>query len=110
MATTTTSADNNGNKAILVVAGSDPSGGAGLEADQKVIAAHGCYAMTATTALTSQNTTGVDGIHLVPAEFTRKQIDAVFRDIRPAVVKSGEFLLPLAPTICSICKKTTGLV
>jgi len=94
--TTTTSSNpggNNGNKAILVIAGSDPSGGAGLEADQKVIAAHGCYAMTATTALTSQNTTGVDGIHLVPADFTRKQIDAVFRDIGPSVVKSGEFFV-----------------
>lgn len=78
-------------KTVLLVAGSDPSGGAGLEADQKVVAAHGCYAMTATTALTSQNTTGVDGIHLVPADFTRRQIDAVFSDIRPAVVKSGEF-------------------
>lgn len=77
------------NKRVLVIAGSDPSGGAGLEADQKVIAAHGCYAMTATTALTAQNTLGVDDIHLVPAEFTRKQIDAVFRDIRPGVVKTG---------------------
>ncbi|KAI1636675.1 hypothetical protein F4809DRAFT_650338 [Biscogniauxia mediterranea] len=76
-------------KTVLVIAGSDPSGGAGLEADQKVIAAHGCYAMTATTALTAQNTMGVDDIHYVPPEFTRKQIDAVFKDIRPSVVKTG---------------------
>ncbi|CAJ2506955.1 Uu.00g081410.m01.CDS01 [Anthostomella pinea] len=76
-------------RTILVVAGSDSSGGAGLEADQKVIAAHGCYAMTATTALTAQNTMGVDDIHYVPPEFTRKQIDAVFKDIRPKVVKTG---------------------
>ncbi|KAI1502328.1 Phosphomethylpyrimidine kinase-domain-containing protein [Biscogniauxia marginata] len=76
-------------KTVLVVAGSDSSGGAGLEADQKVIAAHGCYAMTATTALTAQNTTGVEGIHYVPPEFTRKQIDAVYKDIRPSVVKTG---------------------
>lgn len=77
------------NRRILVIAGSDSSGGAGLEADQKVIAAHGCYAMTATTALTAQNTTGVDDIHHVPSEFVRKQIDAVFRDIPPGVVKTG---------------------
>ncbi|KAI0195109.1 Phosphomethylpyrimidine kinase-domain-containing protein [Xylaria flabelliformis] len=76
-------------KTILVIAGSDSSGGAGLEADQKAIAAHGCYAMTATTALTAQNTTGVDDIYQIPPEFTRKQIDAVFKDIPPSVVKSG---------------------
>lgn len=63
--------------------------GRGLEADQKVIAAHGCYAMTATTALTAQNTMGVNGIHQIPPEFTRKQIDAVFQDIPPSVVKTG---------------------
>ncbi|KAI0200485.1 Rapamycin-insensitive companion of mTOR, N-term-domain-containing protein [Astrocystis sublimbata] len=76
-------------RTILIVAGSDSSGGAGIEADQKVIAAHGCYAMTATTALTAQNTTGVDDIHQIPPEFTRKQIDAVFKDIPPSVVKTG---------------------
>ncbi|KAI0901791.1 Phosphomethylpyrimidine kinase-domain-containing protein [Annulohypoxylon nitens] len=85
------------NKRILVIAGSDSSGGAGLEADQKVIAAHGCYAMTVTTALTAQNTTGVYDIHHVPPEFVRKQIDAVFRDIQPGVVKTG--MLASAPTI-----------
>ncbi|KAI0840649.1 Phosphomethylpyrimidine kinase-domain-containing protein [Hypoxylon sp. FL0890] len=85
------------NRRILVIAGSDSSGGAGLEADQKVIAAHGCYAMTATTALTAQNTTGVDGIHHVPSEFVRKQIDAVFSDIQPGVVKTG--MLASARTI-----------
>ncbi|OTB07131.1 hypothetical protein M426DRAFT_318161 [Hypoxylon sp. CI-4A] len=85
------------NGRILVVAGSDSSGGAGLEADQKVIAAHGCYAMTATTALTAQNTTGVDDIHHVPPEFVRKQIDAVFKDIEPNVVKTG--MLASARTI-----------
>ncbi|KAK9769371.1 putative Phosphomethylpyrimidine kinase [Seiridium cardinale] len=82
---------------VLVIAGSDSSGGAGLEADQKVIAAHGCYAMTATTALTAQNTTGVTDIHHVPPEFVRKQIDAVFKDITPDVVKTG--MLASAPTI-----------
>ncbi|KAK8117541.1 uncharacterized protein PG998_005822 [Apiospora kogelbergensis] len=74
---------------VLLVAGSDSSGGAGLEADQKVLAAHGCYAMTATTALTAQNTLGVDDIHHVPAGFVKKQIDAVFKDIKPDVIKTG---------------------
>ena len=54
-----------------------------------MIAAHGCYALTATTALTAQNTLGVEGIHHVPPEFTRQQIDAVFKDIVPGVVKIG---------------------
>ncbi|KAI9729714.1 MAG: hypothetical protein M1834_006665 [Cirrosporium novae-zelandiae] len=74
---------------ILVIAGSDSSGGAGLEADQKVIAAHGCYAMTATTALTAQNTTGVVGIHPTPPDFVRKQIDACLDDVGVDVVKTG---------------------
>ena len=61
----------------------------GLEADQKVIAAHGCYAMTATTALTAQNTLGVDDIHQIPPEFVRKTIDACMSDISVDVVKTG---------------------
>lgn len=61
----------------------------GLEADQKVIAAHGCYAMTATAALTAQNTTGVFGIQVTPADFVRTQIDACLDDIPVDVVKIG---------------------
>lgn len=61
----------------------------GLEADQKVIAAHGCYAMTATTALTAQNTLGVRAIHHTPPEFLQKQIDAVCEDVGVDVVKTG---------------------
>ncbi|KAK6950423.1 hypothetical protein Daesc_008751 [Daldinia eschscholtzii] len=90
------------NGRILVIAGSDSSGGAGLEADQKVIAAHGCYAMTATTALTAQNTTGVSDIHHIPPEFVRKQIDAVFADIEPGVVKTG--MLASARTIETVAQ------
>ncbi|KAI4665108.1 uncharacterized protein J4E79_003408 [Alternaria viburni] len=82
---------------ILVIAGSDSSGGAGLEADQKVIAAHGCYAMTATTALTAQNTLGVQDIHHTPPDFVRKQIDAVCEDVGVDVVKTG--MLASAETI-----------
>ena len=61
----------------------------GLEADQKVIAAHGCYAMTATTALTAQNTLGVYDIHHTPPEFLQKQIDACIEDIGVDVIKTG---------------------
>ncbi|ESZ99322.1 phosphomethylpyrimidine kinase [Sclerotinia borealis F-4128] len=74
---------------VLVIAGSDSSGGAGIEADQKVIAAHGCYAMTATTALTAQNTQGVEDIHYVPAEFVGKLIDVSIGDVGVDVVKTG---------------------
>jgi hydroxymethylpyrimidine/phosphomethylpyrimidine kinase len=63
-----------------------------LEADQKVIAAHGCYALTATTALTAQNTQGVQEIYKVPADFIRKCIDVVVEDIEVDVVKTGKFL------------------
>lgn len=61
----------------------------GLEADQKVVAAYGCYAMTATTALTAQNTTGVFGIHQTPPDFVKKQIDVVVEDVGVDVVKTG---------------------
>ncbi|KAF2398490.1 hypothetical protein EJ06DRAFT_544160 [Trichodelitschia bisporula] len=84
-------------KRILVIAGSDSSGGAGLEADQKVIAAHGCYAMTATTALTAQNTKGVYGIHETPSEFVQQQIDVCIEDIGVDVVKTG--MLASAATV-----------
>jgi hydroxymethylpyrimidine/phosphomethylpyrimidine kinase len=64
----------------------------GLEADQKVIAAHGCYAMTATTALTAQNTQGVRGIHVIPTAFVSQQIDACVEDVGVDVVKTGELI------------------
>lgn len=74
---------------VLTIAGSDPSGGAGIEADVKVIAAHGCYGMTAITALTAQNTEGVRGIHIIPPEFLRSSLEAVLDDIGVDVVKTG---------------------
>ncbi|KAF4471420.1 hydroxymethylpyrimidine phosphomethylpyrimidine kinase 2 [Fusarium albosuccineum] len=82
---------------VLVIAGSDSSGGAGLEADQKVIAAHGCYAMTATTALTAQNTQGVKDIHVIPSDFVAKQIDTCIEDVGVDVIKTG--MLAAAETI-----------
>lgn len=74
---------------VLVIAGSDPSGGAGLEADQRVLAVHGCYALAATTALTVQNTQGVTDVHVTPPDFLRKQLESVLEDIEVDVVKIG---------------------
>lgn len=74
---------------ILSVAGSDPSGGAGIQADIKAISANGGYAMAALTALTAQNTRGVSGVQLVDPGFVAAQIEAIFRDIRVDCVKIG---------------------
>lgn len=74
---------------VLSIAGSDPSGGAGIQADIKAISANGAYAMAVLTALTAQNTQGVTGIHIVPADFVLAQINAVFADIRVDAVKIG---------------------
>jgi len=74
---------------ILTIAGSDCSGGAGIQADIKTITAHKMYAMSAITALTAQNTTGVYGVMDATPEFVGKQIDCIFNDIRPDAVKIG---------------------
>ncbi len=74
---------------ILSIAGSDPGGGAGIQADLKTFAALGCYGMAAVTALTAQNTKGVRGVHLAPPAFVAAQIDAIFEDIEVAAVKIG---------------------
>ena len=76
-------------KTALTIAGSDSSGGAGIQADIKTMTANGVYAMSAITALTAQNTTGVYGIYEVTPEFLREQLYAVFSDIRPDAVKVG---------------------
>ncbi|MCM1568474.1 MAG: bifunctional hydroxymethylpyrimidine kinase/phosphomethylpyrimidine kinase [Roseburia sp.] len=76
-------------KAVLTIAGSDSSGGAGIQADLKTMAAHGVYGMSAIAALTAQNTTGVYGIMEVPPEFLSKQLDCIFTDIFPDAVKLG---------------------
>lgn len=73
----------------LSIAGSDSGGGAGIQADIKAISATGGYACTAVTAITAQNTLGVQGIHPVPAEFIRQQIDSVFDDLAVRAVKVG---------------------
>lgn len=73
----------------LTIAGSDSCGGAGIQADIKTMTANGVYAMSAITALTAQNTTGVSGIMEVTPEFLAKQLDSIFTDIRPDAVKTG---------------------
>ena len=73
----------------LTIAGSDSSGGAGIQADIKTMMANGVYAMSAITALTAQNTTGVTGIMEVTPEFLAKELDAIFTDIYPDAVKTG---------------------
>ena len=76
-------------KTALTIAGSDCSGGAGIQADLKTMTMNGVYAMSAITALTAQNTTGVRAIQEAAPEFLKQQIDAVFEDIRPDAVKIG---------------------
>ena len=76
-------------KKALTIAGSDSSGGAGIQADIKTMIANGVYAMSAITALTAQNTTGVTGIMDVTPEFLKEQLDNIFTDIRPDAVKIG---------------------
>ncbi len=76
-------------KTALTIAGSDCSGGAGIQADLKTMTINGVFAMSAITALTAQNTTGVRAIQEATPEFLRDQIDVVFEDIRPDAVKIG---------------------
>lgn len=76
-------------RTALTIAGSDSSGGAGIQADIKTMICNGVYAMSAVTALTAQNTTGVTGIMEVTPEFLGEQLDNIFRDIRPDAVKIG---------------------
>ena len=76
-------------KTALTIAGSDSSGGAGIQADIKTMTMHGVYAMSAITAMTAQNTTGVRAIQEATPDFLRQQLDAVFEDIRPDAVKIG---------------------
>ncbi len=93
-------------KTVLTIAGSDCSGGAGIQADIKTITAHGLYAMSAITALTAQNTTGVYGISQVSADFLTNQLDCIFTDIFPDGVKIGMVSdKPLIAAIAQSLKK-----
>jgi hydroxymethylpyrimidine/phosphomethylpyrimidine kinase len=87
----------------LTIAGSDSSGGAGIQADLKTFAALGVYGASVITALTAQNTTGVSGIHDVPADFVAQQIDAVFSDLTICAVKIG--MLARADVIATVAHR-----
>ncbi len=76
-------------KTALTIAGSDCSGGAGIQADIKTMTVNGVYAMSAITALTAQNTTGVADVMNVPESFLKEQLDCIFTDIYPDAVKIG---------------------
>ena len=90
-------------RTALTIAGSDSSGGAGIQADIKTMMANGVYAMSAITALTAQNTTGVTGIMEVTPEFLGEQIDNIFTDIYPDAVKIG--MVSASPLIEKIAGK-----
>ena len=90
-------------KTALTIAGSDSSGGAGIQADIKTMTANGVYAMSAITALTAQNTTGVTGIFEATPEFLAQEIDAIFTDIYPDAVKIG--MLPSAAVMDAVADK-----
>lgn len=90
-------------KTALTIAGSDPSGGAGIQADIKTMTMHGVFAMSAVAALTAQNTTGVYGIMEVTPEFLANQLDCIFTDIYPDAVKIG--MLSSAGIMKTVAKK-----
>ena len=94
-------------KRILVIAGSDSGGGAGIQADLKAVMALGGYATTALTALTAQNTRGVSAVLLVPQQFLRAQIDAVMADIGADAIKTG--MLPDTASIETVADVIAGL-
>ncbi|GAB0113819.1 bifunctional hydroxymethylpyrimidine kinase/phosphomethylpyrimidine kinase [Acidisoma sp. C75] len=91
---------------VLVVAGSDSGGGAGIQADIKAIMALGGYGMTALTALTAQNTRGVSAVLPVPPDFLRAQIEAVLSDIGADAIKTG--MLPDSPSIEAVASMLQG--
>ncbi|SFQ07411.1 hydroxymethylpyrimidine/phosphomethylpyrimidine kinase [Lachnospiraceae bacterium XBB1006] len=90
-------------KSVLSIAGSDCSGGAGIQADLKAMMANGVYGMSAITALTAQNTMGVQSIYPVPPEFLEQQLLSVFTDIMPDAVKIG---MVSDPDLISVIAKT----
>lgn len=94
--------------ATLTIAGSDCSGGAGIQADIKTMSALGCYAASAITAITVQNTLGVTAVHAVPPEIVAGQIKAVMDDIEPKAIKIGmvndaETIFAIAETLKAYC-------
>ena len=96
---------------ILSIAGSDPSGGAGIQADLKTFAACGTYGMAVLTALTAQNTQGVSGVHLVPPAFVAAQVSDVFADVRVDAVKIGMIAsAEIAEAVAGAVSRRRGLL
>jgi hydroxymethylpyrimidine/phosphomethylpyrimidine kinase len=93
---------------VLIIAGSDSGGGAGIQADIKAVTALGAFAMTAITALTAQNTLGVHGVLPVPLEFLRQQIAVVLDDLGADALKTG--MLADSATIEAVCDEITARV
>ncbi|KAL2254329.1 UNVERIFIED_CONTAM: Thiamine biosynthetic bifunctional enzyme TH1, chloroplastic [Sesamum indicum] len=87
---------------VLTVAGSDSGAGAGIQADMKACAARGVYCSTVVTAVTAQNTVGVQGVNIVTEEFVREQLKSVLSDMRPDVVKTG--MLPSPGIVKVLCQ------
>ncbi|MGH9913925.1 MAG: bifunctional hydroxymethylpyrimidine kinase/phosphomethylpyrimidine kinase [Pyrinomonadaceae bacterium] len=87
---------------VLTIAGLDPSGGAGIIADIKTFAAHGCYGAAAVSSITFQNTTGVFGQHPLTAEVLRRQVMAIVEDLNVVAVKTG--LLPTAESVMEVSR------
>ena len=90
---------------VLTIAGSDSSGGAGIQADIKTISAMGSYAASVITSVTAQNTLGVQGIHPIPTDMVRQQIKSVMDDLHPKAIKIGmvcdkDIALTIAESIC----------
>jgi hydroxymethylpyrimidine/phosphomethylpyrimidine kinase len=91
---------------VLIIAGSDSGGGAGIQADLKAVTALGAFGMTAITALTAQNTLGVHGVLPVPLEFLRQQIAVVLDDLGADALKTG--MLADSATIEAVCDEITA--
>lgn len=92
-------------KTVLTIAGSDSSGGAGIQADIKTMTMLGCFAMSAITAITAQNTTGVRSVQEIPPDILQDQISAVFEDIPPDAVKIGMVSSPALIEVIAYCMK-----
>lgn len=92
---------------VLVIAGSDSGGGAGIQADLRTCAAHGVFPTTAVTAVTAQNTRGVDAVHVVPAGVVAAQIDAVLADFPVVATKTG--MLATAEIVAVVAERAAGL-
>ncbi len=95
---------------VLIIAGSDSGGGAGIQGDLKTVSFLGSYGTTAITALTAQNTRGVEAIHAVPPVFVRQQMDAVLSDIGADAIKTGMLLsAPIIETVASALERYSDI-